>query len=123
VILAERREVLAAVPAACPEHDQALDELRGRQPALPLLHRHLRVDRGGDPELAEELDHERNPRPPGDQRGIKGLINLEGWRRVWHRTPPWCGYTQWVKPSKPDAIAGNRLYGGLPCNPFGRSSF
>ena len=58
MILAERREVLAAVPAACPERDQALDEVRGGQPALPLLDGDLGIDRLGDPQLPEQLDHE-----------------------------------------------------------------
>jgi len=77
VLLAEHREVRAAVPAARPEREETLDELRGRQAALALLDRDLGIDRLGDPELAEELDHERDPRSPGDERGINGVINLE----------------------------------------------
>ena len=77
LILAERREILAAVPAARPERDQALDELRGRQPALPLLDRDLRIDRLGDPELAEQLDHERDPGAARDQRRVNRVIDLE----------------------------------------------
>jgi hypothetical protein len=124
VILAEGREVLTAVPAARPEGDEALDELRGPQPALPLLHRHLRVDRGGDSELAEQFDHEWHPGPAGDQRGINGLVDLERQPRgrLGHRNPPCLVCTHWVKPSKVDAIGANRLDRRLQRGPLGCSS-
>ncbi len=118
LVLAERGEVLAAVPAARPEHDEALDEFRGRQAALALLDRNVRVDRLRDPELPEQLNHERNPRAAGDQRRVNGVIDLE--RQPWglggHLAPPSVCCTHWVKASKPDAIAGNRPYSGLPRN-------
>jgi hypothetical protein len=87
---------------------------------LALFDRDVRVDRGCNPELPEQLDHERHPGPARDHRGINRIVDLERqpWRRVGHRTPPWWGCTQWVKPSKPDAIAANRPYSGLPRNPL-----
>ena len=83
MILAERREVLAAVPAACPERDQALDELRGRQPALPLLARDVGLDRCRDPELAEQFDHQRDPGAAGERGNMRDLRRLRrGTRRM-----------------------------------------
>jgi hypothetical protein len=124
LILAERREILAAVPAARPQRDQALDELRGRQAPLPLLDRNLRIDHRGDPQLPEQLDHERDPRAAGNQRWVNGVIDLERqpWRRVGHQHPPRVVCTQWVKTSKPDASGADRLRRGLPRIPFDRST-
>jgi hypothetical protein len=74
LILAEHREVLAAVPAARPERDETLDELRGRQAALALLGRNLGLNRLSHAELAEQLDHERDSRSSGDEHGIDRVI-------------------------------------------------
>jgi hypothetical protein len=114
-ILAEHGEVLAAVPAARPERDETLDELGWRQPALALLDQDVGVDCRGDPELAEQSDHERHPRPAGDQAGINGVIDLERqlWRRPGHWAPSSHGCTHWAKLSKPDASRGTRLHGGV----------
>jgi hypothetical protein len=107
LILAERREILAAIPAARPERDQALDELRRGQAPLPLFHRDVGLDRLGHAELAEQLDHERDPGAAREQAGIKGVIDLErqSWGRVGHRVPPWDVCTYSVTTSKGDAIA------------------
>ncbi len=115
LILAQRREVLAAVPAARPQRDEALDELQRLQPALALFDWDVGIDRLGHPELAEQLDHERHSGPPGDQRGVNGIIDLERQPRVLgrHRRPPCERCTHWVKTSKPDAINDNRVHGGF----------
>jgi hypothetical protein len=76
-IFAQWGEILAAVPTAHPQGDQALHELRRLQPALALLHDHLGVDRGGDSHVPEQFDNERHPGPAGDQRGINRVIDLE----------------------------------------------
>jgi hypothetical protein len=107
LILSQRREVLAAVPAARPQRDQALHELRRPQAPLALLDADLRIDRCRCPQLAEQLNHERHPGPPGDQAGIDHLVNLERqpWRLLGHRVPPHWACTQWVNVSKHSAIA------------------
>lgn len=114
LILAEHGEVLAAVPAGRPQRDETLDELRGRQAALPLLDRDLGIDCVGDPELAEQLDHERHAGAARDQRGVNRVIDLERQpgRVLRHRVPPCECCTHWVKPSKPDAIPADRMQGG-----------
>ncbi len=124
LILAERREVLTAIPAARPERDEALDELRGGQAPLPLFDRDVRIDRLGRAELPEQFNQQRDPGPTRDERRIDRVVNLERqpWRRVRHRSPPWCGCTQRVKPSKPDAIGAPRLHRGPLRNPFGCST-
>jgi hypothetical protein len=123
LILAEPREVLAAVPAARPERDETLDELRGRQAALALLDRNLRVDRLSDPELPEQLDHERHPGPARDQRGVNGVIDLERQpRRVLrHRVPPCECCTHWVNGRKRDASAADRVHCGSRRDSWRRS--
>ena len=122
VILAERGEILAAIPAARPERDEALDEWRGRQAALSLLDRDMRIDHGRDPELAEQLDRERDPRAAWAQRGIDRVIDLERQPqgRIRHRVPPWDGRTHWVNPSKGDASAPRPSACGLDCDPPGK---
>jgi len=123
LILAEPREILAAIPAARPERDEALHELRGRQPPPALLDRDLGIDRCRDPELAEQLDHERHPRAARDQGRVNGIVDLERQprRHLKPRVPSSAVGTHWVTPSKPDAIGGHRLHGGFPGQPFGRS--
>ena len=76
-ILAEHCEVLAAVPAARPERNETLDKLRGRQAALALLDRDLRINRLGDPQLPEQLDYERDPCAARDQRRVNRVVDLE----------------------------------------------
>ena len=119
------KQETAGSPITSPitEGNEALDELRGGQPALPLLDRDVGVDRLRHAELAEELDHERHAGPAGDQRGIDRRVDLEGQPRgcVGHRVPPceWC--THWVNGSKHDAIFAGRMGGGPTRNPFSRS--
>jgi hypothetical protein len=105
VILPQRGEVLTAVTPAHPEGDEALDKLGDLEAALALLDRHAGVNRLRDPEVAEQLDHQRDAGTARDQRGINRGIDLEGqpWRWVGHRPPPRVVCTQWVKISKPDA--------------------
>jgi hypothetical protein len=124
LVLAERREILTPVPAARPEHDQALHEFGGRQAPLALLHGDLGLNRLGHPELAEQLNHQRHPGTAGDEAGIDGVINLERQprRRVGHRVPPCACCTHWVHGSKPDAMGGTCLHSGLPRNLFARST-
>jgi hypothetical protein len=90
VILAERREILAAVAARDPEGDQTLHELRGAQAPLPLLDRNARIDRRRDAELAEQLDHQRDARAGGHQARVHHVIEVEGQlcRRLGHRVSP-----------------------------------
>jgi hypothetical protein len=122
-VFAERREVLAAVPAARPQRDQALHELRRPQAPLALLDADLRIDRCRCPELAEQLTHERHPGAAGDQAGINRLVNLERQPRrlLGHRVPPCCVCTQWVNASKGDATHARRAYCGSAHNRLGRS--
>ncbi len=115
---------LAAVPAARPERDEALDELRGRQAALALLDRDLGIDRGATPSWRKSSITSGTPARPvtnvgsivssisNSNRGDVSGIGLLLWRGCTHR----------VKPRNPDAIAGNRLHSGLPCNLLGCSS-
>jgi hypothetical protein len=124
-IFAQWGEILAPVPTAHPQGEQALHELRGLQPALALLHDHLGVDRRGDSHVPEQLDHEGHPGPAGDQRGIKRNIDLERqpWRVLGHRVPPGESCTHWVNGSKRDATRIGRLDGGFPrdlLHPSGR---
>jgi hypothetical protein len=111
VILPEHGEVLAAVPAAHPKRNETLDERRGRQASLPLLDRDRGIDRGRNPELAEQLDHERDPGAAGHQRGVDGVSDLERQpgRLLRHRVPPCGAITHWVNGSKPDAIPADRV--------------
>jgi len=113
LILAEHCEVLAAVPTARPEYDEALDELRGGQPALALLDGNMGIDRGRDPKLAEQLDHERDSRAAGDQRRVNRVVDLKWQPRGLgrHHAPPSVYCTHWVKTSKPNASAADRLGG------------
>ena len=109
LILAERGEVLTPVPAAHPQGDQTLDELRGLQSPLPLLDRHRGIDRGGHPELAEQLDHQRDPGAAGDQRGSMASSISNGNRGVSGIAfLPVGACTQWVNASKHDAIPAGR---------------
>jgi hypothetical protein len=78
LVLPECGEVLTAVPAARPERDQALDELRRREPALALLDGDVRIDRLRDPELPEQFDHQRDAGAAGDQRRVNRIVDLEG---------------------------------------------
>ena len=99
LVLAERREVLAAVPTRDPEGDQALDELRRPQAPLARLDLQRSVDRRRDAELPEQLDHERHPRAARDQRGVNRGIDLERQPPsiLGHHAPPLAGCTRWVK--------------------------
>ena len=121
LILAERREILAAVPAARPERDQALDELRrASSPRWRCFTATSASIVAATPSWRNSSITSGTPARPVTSVGSIGVIDLERQpgRVLRHRVPPCECCTHWVNGSKPDATCVGRMGGGFTRDPL-----
>jgi hypothetical protein len=83
-VLAQWRQVLAALAARSPKAEQPLRQLRGCEPALALLDDDAGVHHHGRAAGAERLDQQRHPAMGGERRRLHPLIQLERQPRLRH---------------------------------------